>query len=100
MIASYINLIEIYINRFYYYGINESKKEAMDYFLKFIELLNSKNYDSATISNEEFIGYFFMKSAARLNITTKRKIGRNDPCYCGSGKKYKKCCLNKKLDSK
>jgi len=22
------------------------------------------------------------------------KIGRNDPCHCGSGKKYKKCCLN------
>ena len=22
----------------------------------------------------------------------KQKIGRNDPCYCGSGKKYKKCC--------
>lgn len=20
------------------------------------------------------------------------KIGRNDPCYCGSGKKFKKCC--------
>ncbi|MFN9975212.1 MAG: SEC-C metal-binding domain-containing protein [Phycisphaerae bacterium] len=20
------------------------------------------------------------------------KIGRNDPCSCGSGKKYKKCC--------
>ncbi len=24
------------------------------------------------------------------------KIGRNDPCPCGSGKKFKKCCLNKK----
>jgi hypothetical protein len=23
------------------------------------------------------------------------KPGRNDPCICGSGKKYKKCCLNK-----
>jgi uncharacterized protein YecA (UPF0149 family) len=23
------------------------------------------------------------------------KIGRNDPCPCGSGKKYKHCCLNK-----
>lgn len=23
----------------------------------------------------------------------KRKIGRNEPCPCGSGKKYKKCCL-------
>ena len=23
-----------------------------------------------------------------------RHVGRNDPCPCGSGKKYKKCCLN------
>ena len=22
-----------------------------------------------------------------------RHVGRNDPCPCGSGKKYKKCCL-------
>lgn len=21
-----------------------------------------------------------------------KKIGRNDPCYCNSGKKFKKCC--------
>ena len=25
-------------------------------------------------------------------IDTTQKIGRNDPCPCGSGKKYKKCC--------
>lgn len=25
----------------------------------------------------------------------KRKIGKNAPCPCGSGKKYKKCCLDK-----
>jgi hypothetical protein len=23
------------------------------------------------------------------------KLGRNDPCHCGSGKKYKACCLDK-----
>jgi tetratricopeptide (TPR) repeat protein len=23
------------------------------------------------------------------------KVGRNDPCPCGSGKKYKRCCLEK-----
>jgi len=23
------------------------------------------------------------------------KVGRNDPCPCGSGKKYKKCCMKK-----
>lgn len=22
-----------------------------------------------------------------------KKVGRNEPCLCGSGKKYKKCCL-------
>ena len=26
------------------------------------------------------------------DIDTSKKIGRNDPCPCGSGKKYKKCC--------
>ncbi|MDD3721544.1 MAG: SEC-C metal-binding domain-containing protein [Lutibacter sp.] len=25
-------------------------------------------------------------------IRTEKKIGRNEPCVCGSGKKYKKCC--------
>jgi len=27
---------------------------------------------------------------------SKHKVGRNDPCPCGSGKKYKKCCLKKR----
>lgn len=27
-------------------------------------------------------------------VNSEPKIGRNDPCICGSGKKYKKCCLN------
>lgn len=26
---------------------------------------------------------------------TRREIGRNDPCHCGSGRKYKQCCLAK-----
>jgi SWIM/SEC-C metal-binding protein len=25
-------------------------------------------------------------------IIAEKKVGRNDPCSCGSGKKYKKCC--------
>ncbi|MEY8292704.1 DUF1186 domain-containing protein [Carnobacteriaceae bacterium 52-44] len=29
------------------------------------------------------------------NDRTDEKVGRNDPCPCGSGKKYKKCCLKK-----
>ncbi|AYD41316.1 hypothetical protein D4Z93_12690 [Clostridium fermenticellae] len=30
--------------------------------------------------------------AASKTIINKNKIGRNDPCPCGSGKKYKNCC--------
>lgn len=32
------------------------------------------------------------KQADVISINTKKKIGRNDPCPCGSGKKFKKCC--------
>lgn len=28
------------------------------------------------------------------------EIGRNDPCPCGSGKKYKQCCLGKEKSRK
>ena len=32
------------------------------------------------------------KKTSEMN---KEKVGRNDPCPCGSGKKYKKCCLER-----
>ena len=34
------------------------------------------------------------KKSHTLRRTTK-KVGRNDPCPCGSGKKYKNCCMKK-----
>lgn len=30
-----------------------------------------------------------------VTVRVENKIGRNDPCPCGSGKKYKKCCIDK-----
>jgi hypothetical protein len=30
-----------------------------------------------------------------LEPSERRDLGRNDPCHCGSGKKYKQCCLAK-----
>ncbi|KPK31836.1 MAG: hypothetical protein AMS24_05400 [Chlamydiae bacterium SM23_39] len=29
-----------------------------------------------------------------------KKVGRNDPCPCGSGKKFKKCCERKMIGKK
>jgi len=33
------------------------------------------------------------KTSLPTSSARTRKIGRNDPCLCGSGKKFKKCCL-------
>ncbi|MFB3854157.1 MAG: SEC-C metal-binding domain-containing protein [Vicinamibacterales bacterium] len=30
-----------------------------------------------------------------MSPATAHHLGRNDPCHCGSGKKYKHCCLEK-----
>jgi len=35
------------------------------------------------------------EKASQAPIGNNRKVGRNDPCPCGSGKKYKKCCYPK-----
>lgn len=35
-----------------------------------------------------------MEETPRTPIVVENKVGRNDPCICGSGKKYKKCCGN------
>ncbi|GAA3408120.1 SEC-C metal-binding domain-containing protein [Paenibacillus hodogayensis] len=32
------------------------------------------------------------KGGTVIDFTTRKKVGRNDPCPCGSGKKFKKCC--------
>jgi hypothetical protein len=41
-------------------------------------------------SQQQYFGY----DGQPLSRTAP-KVGRNDPCPCGSGKKYKKCCLDK-----
>ena len=38
---------------------------------------------------DRFIGTVAKKQEGALSVT----LGRNDPCWCGSGRKYKKCHL-------
>jgi len=49
--------------------------------------------------DENFEGYdeenLRVDGAEPLSPPARRKVGRNDPCPCGSGKKFKKCCLRK-----
>lgn len=56
---------------------------------KLYDLLDNYNSDKASIKL-----YYDIKSELDKAIT-KKKIYPNNPCPCGSGKKYKKCCMNK-----
>ena len=44
------------------------------------------------IFSEEELKKFYKEQKESTTILKPKKIGRNDPCPCGSGKKYKKCC--------
>ena len=39
-----------------------------------------------------FLDGIYKKQKLSGTIVKGKKIGRNDPCPCGSGKKYKQCC--------
>lgn len=90
--------------------------EPSNYIFLLSEILKMEGFDKIleqrhTIVKLEFelfknnIGYKELKAREaelkaqeaelkKLPIISPVKIGRNDLCLCGSGKKYKKCCLN------
>lgn len=109
LIASYLNLVEIYEHRYMHYKIRDAKQTAIFYLEEMIDLFRTQKFNEATIRNNNEIIQFIGEKSENLGVDIpglikvpilpyKRqieKIGRNDPCHCGSGKKYKKCCLNK-----
>jgi len=67
----------------------EYKKESLTLFKKMIEQIENSLYQTLKDFSLE-------KEKAQIEIEfVEKKVGRNDPCPCGSGKKYKKCCWPK-----
>lgn len=88
----------------------ESSKEVPDILKHLIDFLDTEGY----IKNSEKIKKAIAENAKNFHkllstqkpvaksspgiakdkttVSEETKIGRNDPCPCGSGKKYKKCC--------
>ncbi len=67
-----------------------------------IERLHMVNYEEDDEDDDEFEAEIdsvlknnYSEYAMEEIKPKEKKIGRNDPCPCGSGKKYKKCCMNK-----
>ena len=53
------------------------------------------NYNSLGEFIRSLGGYGKYYKWLNENPISTLKIGRNETCPCGSGKKYKKCCINK-----
>jgi len=45
-----------------------------------------------TLLTEEKRKELYLEQKKSKTVVKEKKVGRNDPCPCGSGKKYKKCC--------
>jgi len=81
---------------------NEDEKEALPFLKKLedmdLNIEEKRELESTIEIIEDPKGYKNKVHSIMQQISLnqkKRKIGRNDPCSCGSGKKYKKCCLEK-----
>jgi len=84
--------------------LDEFEMESMDMLQALLDqltrLINNtrqwflKGYTPAELyeREKEFLRPLPAKGADVIDLRTGRKIGRNDPCPCGSGKKFKKCC--------
>lgn len=87
--------------------LTEYKKEAFDMFsdltgrisadtltrLFRIQIREEESVRSRQVQPKQAVQYNRGEgSEAAQPVTRGRKIGRNEPCPCGSGKKYKKCC--------
>lgn len=87
----------------------EYKKEAFDIFADLSDRVASEVISrlmKVRIAREDTLEQKFAPKPARMTlgrgsgseggkpqtVVKDRKVGRNDPCICGSGKKYKKCC--------
>ena len=71
--------------------LSEFKKESFNLFEGLLQKVNIDvikflfNLNVVLSSNDK-------KEDNQKEITKEKKIGRNDKCPCGSGKKYKHCC--------
>lgn len=79
--------------------LTEYKFEAYDMFNQMIEEIQQEtvryvyrvNVVERPEERTDTVENKYAEEKAKTPVRSE-KIGRNDPCPCGSGKKYKKCC--------
>jgi len=76
-------------------GTPEDENGTVEFVAEYFEKgRRQRHHEIAQFRREEGIWYFYDGQAPtpKTVVRTEPKVGRNDPCPCGSGRKYKKCC--------
>jgi SEC-C motif domain protein len=74
-------------------GGRDDATGEVEFIARFKESGTSReHHENALFKKTDGIWYFSDGAMVKAKPLTVTKIGRNDPCPCGSGQKYKKCC--------
>jgi uncharacterized protein len=89
-----IPVLLIWANPEKYKGTNDAGDEELEKFLEVCRTalpaaLGTLAAMGIEIHRASLTG---LQSAGRRPVVSSNAVGRNDPCPCGSGKKYKRCC--------
>jgi Mlc titration factor MtfA (ptsG expression regulator) len=87
-----------YINSYAYTNEAEFFAVLAEYFFKSPELLQKKDPQLYAILRDIF--HQDTRSLMQRLSSGRQRYGRNAPCPCGSGKKYKHCCLLKAVEAR
>ncbi len=84
--------------------LTEYKKEAFDLFGEMTNRINTETLsrlfkvriqtenEAQRLEKKQKLIYNRGEGSEPTTVRKEKKVGRNEPCPCGSGKKYKKCC--------
>lgn len=89
----------------YISSVPEVIRGYIDYLKEEYELIDPPGFEKVLVELKKKFASAVKKVKAKDRITDEdaghpikrddQKVGRNDPCPCGSGRKYKKCCMAK-----
>ena len=90
---SFIDYIFDYNDAYDKFSKIEDTVKEMSWWSFFHENEDDNNIDMEKLENA--FKDLIKNDMKNMDVISTNKIGRNDPCPCGSGKKYKKCCIEK-----
>jgi preprotein translocase subunit SecA len=64
-----------------------------------VQLRTNQEVKRQRVAKETGTGAAVNAQVKKQPVRKDKKAGPNDPCPCGSGKKYKKCCMQKEKQS-